>query len=159
MAAGKKESLFGGSDKKEGSKDGEASPMKRVEADHGSEEKKTSSGEKSDSNTGGGKGDGKSPSSKEAAPADMPTRHAKERRDMRTAHEHESRDMHGNHRDERRKMGERHEAQHVALNARQTAEEQAAQQAGMPAGAGPEMGTAGPSPNNVAPAGAGGGGI
>lgn len=150
MAAGKKESLF--SPKKEGSEEGKESPAKRVEADHGSEEKKTSSGENSNSNEGGSKGESK-------APADMKTRHMNERREMRSKHEQESKDMHGNHRDERRKMGDRHEVDHKALNARQMAEEQAAQQAGMPAGAGPEMGTAGPSPNNVAPAGAGGGGI
>ena len=48
MAAGKKESLFGA--KKEGSKEGEASPMKRVEENHGSDEKKN------DSTEGGSKG-------------------------------------------------------------------------------------------------------
>jgi hypothetical protein len=158
MAAGKKESLF--SPKKEGSEEGKESPAKRVEENHGSDEKKSVSGENSNSNEGRGtSGGGQAPSKKEAAPADMKTRHMNERREMRSKHEQESKDMHGNHRDERRKMGERHEVDHKALNARQLAEEQAAQQAGMPAGAGPEMGTAGPSPNNVAPAGAGGGGI
>lgn len=157
MAAGKKESLF--SPKKEGSDEGKESPAKRVEANHGSDEKDNKSGSDSNSNEGGSKGGGAAPAKKEAAPADMATRHMQERREMRSKHEQESKDMHGNHRDERRKMGDRHEVDHKALNARQMAEEQAAQQAGMPAGAGPEMGTAGPSPNNVAPAGAGGGGI
>lgn len=76
-------------------------------------------------------------------------RHAEERKRMHEAHERERRDMHGNHRQEHRDMHTRHEKAHKEMAARQD-EELAGQNPAMPEGAGPEMGTAGPSPQGQA---------